>query len=151
MNKISISSLSLIMFSIFAVKPALADTNISKTISKVPVSAASMAASTTIGTPIAIVRKTSCEYVGCVKEFKKDSNTYKFWGAAYSAPVAVVSGLIKGTVYGAKNAIRYSVNKPFSKDAFSLAKLENNVSVKTTTNTQPNMDRPENQPWGTPR
>jgi len=153
MNKIYIVSLSLILCSALLLQPAFADSDGLNTISKASLSASSMVGGTVAGTPIAIVRKTGSEYIGCVKEFKKDSNTYKFWGAAYSAPVAVVSGLIKGPVYGAKNAIHYSIDKPFGKEAFSLGKLEDitSVKVKAKTTIQPNMDKPESQPWGTPR
>jgi hypothetical protein len=151
MNKIFIVSLSFIVFSALTIKLAFANTDVPKTVCKVSASVSSIAAGTVVGTPIAIVRKTGSEYIGCVKEFKKDSNTYKFWGAAYSAPVAVVSGLIKGTVYGAKNAVHYSFNKPFGKEAFSLGNLEDSVRAPAKTNMQPNTDKPETQPWGTPR
>ncbi len=150
-NKISLASLSLLVFNAFAIKIAFADSDIIKAVGKVSLSASSMAVGTVVGTPIAIIRKTDSQYVGCVKEFKKDSNTYKFWGAACSAPVAVISGLIKGPVYGAKNAISYSIDKPFSKDAFSLGNLEDNTPTNAKTNIQPNMDKPESQPWGTSR
>jgi hypothetical protein len=153
MNKIFIIKLSLVVLSASMLQAAFADSDIKKTVCKPPLSVASMAAGTVAGTPIAIVRKSGSQYVGCLKEFKKDSNTYKFWGAVYSAPVAVVAGLIKGTIYGAKNAVHYSVDKPFSKGAFSLGDLADNVPAKATakTNLYLNKDKPECQPWGTPR
>lgn len=154
MNKIFIASLILIIvFSALVLKPAFSDSDIKKEVCKLPLTATSVAASTVVGTPIAIVRKTGSQYVGCVKEFKKDSNTYKFWGALYSVPVAIVAGPIKGTICGAKNAVRYSIDKPFSRDAFSLGNLEENVPASTTakTNLHPNTDKPESQPWGSPR
>jgi hypothetical protein len=153
MNKIFVVSLSFMMFSALVLNPVFADSDIEKTVCKVPLSAASMATGTVVGTPIGIIRKTGSQYVGCVKEFKKDSNTYKFWGALYSAPVAAVAGPIKGTICGAKNAIHYSVAKPFSREAFSLGNIEGNVPTKAgaKTNLQPNKDKPELQPWGSPR
>jgi len=146
-------SLILVVFDSLAIKSAFADSDALKTIGKSPLNAASIAAGIVAGTPIAIVRKTGRQYMGCVKEFKKDSNTYKFWGAVYSAPVAVTAGLIKGAIYGPKNALHYSVDKPFSKDAFSLGDLEENMPAKpgTKTNLNSNPDKPETQPWGTPR
>ena len=130
-----IVSVSLTALSAFTAKSAFADTDVVKTVGKVSLTATSMAAGTVAGTPIAIMRKTGSQYIGCLNEFKKDSNTYKFWGAAYSAPVAVISGLIKGTVSGAKNAVRYSIDKPFGKDAFSLGHLEDNLSTNAKTKT----------------
>ena len=155
MNKVFIAGLSLIVVSAgAAVSPsvfssAFADSDVVKTVSKTSLSVTSMAAGTVVGTPIAIVRKTGSQYIGCVKEFKKDSNTYKFWGALYSAPVAAVAGPIKGTICGARNAVRYSVDKPSGKEAFSLGNLEEVPKPKTNINSNP--DKPENQPWGTPR
>lgn len=153
MNKVFIASLNLIALSALVLKPAFADSDIKKTVCRLPLSAASIAVGTVAGTPIAVIRKTGGQYVGCVKEFKKDSNTYKFWGAVYSAPVAVISGSIKGTISGAKNAVHYSVAKPFGKEAFSLGNLEDKTSTGTTPKTtlSPNQDKPESQPWGTPK
>jgi len=149
MNKIFRISLSCIIFSALVCKPASADSDIPKTVSKATLTATSMATCAVAGTPIAFVRKTGSQYVGCVKEFKKDSNTYKFWGALYSAPVAAIAGPIKGTICGARNAIHYSVDKPFGKEAFSLGNLED--KSKTNTNLNSNPDKPETQPWGTSR
>jgi hypothetical protein len=67
-----------------------------------------------------------------------------------SAPVAAIAGPIKGTICGAKNGIHYSIDKPFSKDAFSLGKLEDESGISKA-RTQVNTDKPELQPWGTPR
>ena len=145
MNRVIVNSSFFLVLNTVVAPVFAADDLITKPI----VSAASMTAGTMAGTPIAIVRKTASQYVGCVKEFKKDNNTYKFWGALYSAPVAAIAGPIKGTICGAKNAIHYSVDKPFSKDAFSLGKLEDSGILKTST--QVNSDKPELQPWGTPR
>ncbi len=68
------------MLSVLISKPVFADADALKTVDKLSLSAASMATGTVVGAPIAIVRKTGSQYIGCVKEFKKDSNTYKFWG-----------------------------------------------------------------------
>jgi hypothetical protein len=151
MNKILIVSLSLIVaVSALILKPAFADSDVLQEAGKVSLSVTSIAAGTVAGTPIAIVRKTGSQYIGCIKEFKKDSNTYKFWGTPYSALVAVVAGPIKGTICGAKNAIRYSVDKPFSRESFSLGNLEDKkATAKTNLNSNP--DKPESQPWGTAR
>src|SRR5580700_11056737 len=147
MNRVIINSSFFVMLSPVLVAPVLAADDL---VTKPAVSTASMTAGTVIGTPIAIVRRTASQYIGCVKEFKKDSNTYKFWGVLYSAPVAAVAGPIKGTICGAKNAFRYSIDKPFDKSAFSLSNLEE--APKTTkTNLKSNPDKPETQPWGTPR
>ncbi len=153
MNKIFIISLSLLIFNALMGKSAFAASDVVKTVSKTSSSATSMVAGTVIGTPIAIVRTTGSQYIGCVKEFKKDSNTYKFWGALYSAPVAAIAGPIKGTICGVKNAVHYSVDKPFGKEAFSLGNLEETASPKgpAKTNLNSNPDKPETQPWGTPR
>ncbi len=151
MKNIYIVSLNVILISTLMLKPSSADSGTLKTVGKVSICATSIAAGTVVGTPIAMVRKAGSQYVDCVKEFKKDSNAFKFWGAGCSVPVAVVSGLIKGPVYSAKNAIRYSTDKPFGKDAFSLGKLEDNASATTKTNIRTDMDKPESQPWGTPR
>jgi hypothetical protein len=151
MNKIFTISLSLVAFSILVSKPVFADSDVLENISKVSLSATSVATGAVAGTPIAIVRKTGSQYVGCVKEFKKDSNSYKFWGALYSAPVAAVAGPIKGTICGIKNAVRYSIDKPFGKEAFSLGSLEEAPKATTKTNLHSNPDKPETQPWGTPR
>lgn len=153
MNKVVIDSSFFLVLSAVLAGPAFASGDL---ITKPAVSAASITAGTVAGTPIAIVRKTGSQYKGCVNEFKKDSISYKFWGALYSGPVAAVAGPIKGTICGAKNAIRYSINKPFSKEAFSLGNLEAEVRpiAKTKINSnQRNVytDKPENQPWGTPR
>lgn len=130
----------------FAIIAVLADPAIVKPAARPVAAASSMVTGIVAGTPIAVVRKTGSQYIGCVKEFKKDSNTYKFWGAVYSAPVAVVSGLVKGTTYGPKNAIRYSTNKPLSKDSFSLSNLESKKRAKP--NLFPKLEKPESQPWG---
>jgi hypothetical protein len=151
MKKIFTISLSLLALSALAMTPILADSGLPINIGNASLSASSMATGALVGTPIAIVRNTGSQYVGCVKEFKKDSNSYKFWGALYSIPVAAVAGPIKGTICGVRNAVRYSVDKPFGKEAFSLGNLEEMPKVTTKTSLHPNPDKPETQPWGTPR
>jgi len=117
-------------------------------IAKAPASVASVATGTAVGTPIAIVRKTKSQFIGCLKEYKKDSNAYKAMGAACSAIVAVPAGAVKGTLCGAKNAVVHSVDKPFSKESFSLGDLE---GAAKPIKPRPPGERPESQPWGTPR
>jgi hypothetical protein len=153
MKKVFITSLSLIALTSLMPHTAIADSGIKKAVCELPLSASSIAVATAVGTPIAITRKTSNQYMGCLKEFKKDSNSYKFWGTLCSAPVAVISGSIKGTISGAHNAVHYSISRPFGKDAFSLGKLEDTVSAKPTakSDSYPNPDKPESQPWGTPK
>lgn len=152
MNK-TLITLSIVAASLCSALPAPAESDAIKTACKVPLDAASMATGTVIGTPVAIVRKTGSQYVDCLKEFRKDSNSYKFWGAVMSLPVAATSGLVKGAVYGPKNAIVHSVAKPFGKDAFSLGPLENSNagSASKPAAAQPVSDKPEAQPWGSPR
>jgi len=148
MNKNFIAVTSVILLSTCSLQRSYADSDAVKAVCKAPLAAASMAAGTVVGTPIAIVRKTGTQYVDCVKEFKNDSNTYKFWGAFTSILVAPTSGIIKGTIYGPKNAIKHSVESPFSKDAFSLGNLEDAPAGAAPSNLKPN-DKPELQPWGT--
>ena len=152
MNKIFLVNLNTTLISLIITNSAHADSDILKAIVKTPLSATSMAAGTVAGTPIAIVRKTDEQYVRCVKLFKRDNNSYKFWGTTCSIPVAVGAGLIKGTIYSTKNAVYYSVNKPFDKNAFSLGPLKDNVSKKKKTGTSTNLKsgdtKPESQPWG---
>jgi hypothetical protein len=110
-----------------------------------------MAAGTVVGTPIAVVRKTESQYIDCVNEFRKDSNSYKFWGAFCSILVAPTAGIIKGSIYGPKNAIIHSIDSPFSKDAFSLGGLEG-MPAGGAAPANPNAnEKPESQPWGTHR
>jgi len=131
---------------------ASADTDSAKGAEKIPLGAASMASGIVVGTPVAIVRKTGGQYVECLNEFKNDSNTWKFWGAFYSLPVAVTAGLVKGAVYGPKNAIGHSINRPFSKEAFSLGELEGQPVAHTKREVpSPYEGMPESQPWGTPK
>ena len=143
--------LGTVVFSTTSVLPACADSNALKDGCMVPVTAASMATGTVVGTPIAIVRKTGSEFVSCVKLYRKDSNSYKFWGSLCSVPVAGASGLIKGTIYGAKNAVGHSINRPFGKDAFSLGELEGSSAVESRRSTTDSIyaGKPESRPWGT--
>jgi hypothetical protein len=122
--------------------------NADNAVSKVPLSAASMATGAIVGTPIAIVRKTKSQFCGCLKEYKKDSNAYKFWGTGCAAIVAAPAGLIKGSICGAKNAVVHSVQQPFSRDAFSLGKLQESPPAPKP---RPSDEKPESQPWGTPK
>jgi hypothetical protein len=71
-------------------------------------------------------------------------------GAFCSIPVALTAGLIKGSVYGPKNAIVHSIDKPFSKDTFSLGNLEGEEkSAKSNELQKGDVEKPESQPWGT--
>jgi hypothetical protein len=161
MNKIFALVLTeVILQANWLISPAFADKEVAKAICALPVHAASMAAGTVVGTPIAILRKTKSQYFGCLKEYRKDSNAYKFWGSGYSLIVAAPAGVVKGTVCASKNAIVHSVDKPFSKETFSLGKLENIPASNETTQPSnettppkpsPSTIKPESQPWGTPR
>jgi hypothetical protein len=148
MNKALFISLVLVTSNASAFIAAKADSNL---LTESALTTSSITAATTFGTPIAIVRKTSDQYIDCLKEFKKDSNSYKLWGALSSVLVAAVAGPIKGTVDGAKNAVRYSFSKPFSKDAFSLGNLEGPDSQTAKTSVKFDPEKRESQPWGTPR
>lgn len=77
-----------------------------------------------VGTPIAAVRMSGRDIKAVFDQYDGDTFSWKFWGRPLALPIGIIEGTIKGCIGGPKNAIRYSKDKPFSKDAFSLEELK---------------------------
>jgi len=77
-----------------------------------------------VGTPLAIVRLSRKDIKGIFHAYDSDTFSWKFWGRPAALPVGIMTGTIKGCIVGPKNAIRYTKEKPYSKDVFSLEDLK---------------------------
>lgn len=88
---------------------------------------ASFAVGTAVGTPIAVTRCTQRELIKQTKEAYKLGGVPKPFGWVTAAFFGLPSGVVCGIWYGVSDGVADSwvgSKKPFSKDAFSLDKLE---------------------------
>jgi len=91
-----------------------------------PAKGLSLASGLTVGTAIAIVRKSADNSVSATTSLVGDGKDFvPAWMAAsvFGIPAGIVSGTVEGTQIGVKNAIA-SVDNPFSLDSLSLGDLK---------------------------
>lgn len=91
-----------------------------------PLKAASVATTLVVGTPIAVARKIGNNTCDMTKAVAGDDSNPLMTGAVglFVAPVGVIAGTAEGGFYGVKNSMVH-VDKPFSKDQFSLGEYGN--------------------------
>jgi hypothetical protein len=93
-----------------------------------PARSLSLASGLTVGTAIAIVRKTTANSAAVTTTLVGDSKDFApAWIAAsmIGVPVGVVTGTIEGTYIGVKNALTsFGSDNPLSPESISLGKLD---------------------------
>lgn len=131
MIKIAISALTLLAVSFASLAPARADEpkEMLKNTAMFPVKALAVSAGLVFGTPVAVVRQTTERSKGITSAFAdeiggKDSLPPVLFASLLGVPFGVLVGTGEGVYFGGKNAIEHGVEKPFSKDSFSLGELE---------------------------
>ena len=80
---------------------------------------------TVVGTPVALVRHTVDEIKqGEVDLVGKYNNIiFKTIATGISTPYGLLSGFMQSPFWGIRNSVKYSKEKPFSKEAMGLGKL----------------------------
>jgi hypothetical protein len=94
-----------------------------------PVKALAVGAGLVVGTPVAVVRQTAERSMGITGDFAdkiggKDSLPPVLFASVLGVPFGLLVGSAEGVYFGGKNAIQHGVEKPFSKESFSLGELE---------------------------
>ncbi len=106
-------------------KPSGDSGSMLKNAAMLPVKALGIGSGLVVGTPVAIIRRTTVrirEYTG---EFADKIGGRKdfppnFFASFLSVPCGVVVGTGEGLEYGLKNAVEHGNEKPFGLDSFSL-------------------------------
>jgi len=130
-KKSTFSALFLLALGLGSALPASADESkeMLKNVGMFPVRTLALGAGLLVGTPIAISRRTAdrcSEYTGnfADKIGGKDHLPPVLFASVLGVPFGVIAGTSEGVYLGGKNAIANCVEKPFSKESFSLGELE---------------------------
>ncbi len=122
MRKVLLSTVAALLLSGVVQAPSHADAG---AIVKFPITLTSFAAGTAIGTPIAMIRKSSADTKEYADKWSGDGGMIKKAGAGMVAlPAGIVRGSFEGAILGPKNAWKNSSENPFSKDCFSMGDLD---------------------------
>lgn len=105
--------------------PAFADDGGVNGVLMIPVRLVAFGVGAVVGTPIAIVRKTTENACDMSEELSGKSENPIVRGVAGLAmlPFAVFKGGLEGVYYGTANSWKNSSEKPFSTDSFSLGEM----------------------------
>jgi hypothetical protein len=106
-------------------EPVNMDGILKRAVTHFPRTAASFTAGVFLGTPVAMVRKSKEEVVSMAKDITDNSKNPLYLGLAGSLalPFGAWAGTLDGAISSMKNSALYSVDRPFSKDSFSLGDL----------------------------
>ena len=79
-----------------------------------------------VGTPIAIVRLSKRETIAATKELSGETSNplIVLPCASLGLPAGIISGCFQGVLYGPINGWKYSDDKPYSKESFSLGEMK---------------------------
>lgn len=131
MKKSLVSSLTVVSVSLMSLLPAGAEEpkEMVKNSAMFPVKALAVGAGLVVGTPVAVVRQTAERSIGITGDFAdkiggKDSLPPVLFASVLAVPFGLLVGSAEGIYFGGKNAIQHGVEKPFSKESFSLGELE---------------------------
>ena len=126
MRKFATSLLSALMLTM-TIQPAFsADAGeIGKQALKLPLTMASFAVGTVVGTPIAVVRKVAGDTMDTHQQIAGDKGAAMCAvGCLFCLPVGLFTGSLEGLWLGPKNALYHSGETPFGKECFSLGDLD---------------------------
>jgi hypothetical protein len=118
------ASVCAVLLAACSVCRALADSQGAGKSASAPVVVLGVASGIVVGTPIAATRMSGRDMNAIIQAYDGDTFAWKCFGRPVAIPLGILEGTIKGCIAGTKNAIRYSKDKPFSKEAFSLEDLE---------------------------
>lgn len=125
MRKVLLSTLAACLISGAIQSPSYADAGeMAKAVFKFPIIVTSFAAGTAVGTPIAMVRKSSADTKEYADKWGDGGFIKKTGGTMAALPAGMMRGTFEGAVLGPKNAWKNSAEHPFSKDCFSLGDLD---------------------------
>jgi hypothetical protein len=125
MRKVMLSTLAAFLISGVIAAPSNADAGeMGKAMIKFPITMTSFAAGTAIGTPIAIIRKSSSNTKETYGNYSDGGMLKKGGGLMIAPSVGIMKGSYQGIQLGPKNAWANSSEHPFSKDVFSLGDLD---------------------------